>query len=273
MLREAELDRVCVVLVRARNPSNIGAVARAMHDFGFSRLRVVNPFAAPFEGARSAVDASEVLSRAMACASVAEAVADCTLVVGTTAVGERHLEHKLLRLADAAPVIRAELRGERPVTTDGAGSVAQGAPGGRVALLFGSEKTGLSNEELSHCNWLLTIPMQHYADVRHASMNLGQAVAVCLYELARNESVTNAVPNSREPADAATLERLTALLTEVLETTEYPRRHPGRSDPATVRRLVRRMGLDAQDAVIWMGILRQMLWKLGARAGNEKRPG
>jgi len=87
MLTEQERDRVCVVLVRARNPSNIGAAARAMHDFGFSRLRVVNEFAAPFEGARSAVDASEVLARAVRCASVAEAVADCTLVAGTTAVG------------------------------------------------------------------------------------------------------------------------------------------------------------------------------------------
>ncbi len=259
MLAEEELDRVCVVLVRARNPSNIGAVARAMHDFGFSRLRVVNAYPAPFQGARSAVDASEVLHRAVPCASVAEAVGDCTLVVGTTAVGERHLEHKLLRLAEAAPAIRAEL--QRASSPDD--EARDGAPGGRVALLFGSEKTGLSNEELSHCNWLVTIPMQQYADVRHASMNLGQAVAVCLYELVRSELATEMVTNSGEPADAATLERLTLLLTEVLETTEYPRRHPGRSDPATVRRLVLRMGADAQDAEIWMGILRQMLWKLG----------
>jgi tRNA/rRNA methyltransferase len=96
MLSEEELDRVCVVLVRARNPSNIGAVARAMHDFGFRRMRVVNEFPVPFEAARSAVDASAVLADAVACASVAEAVADCTLVVGTTAVGERELRHELL---------------------------------------------------------------------------------------------------------------------------------------------------------------------------------
>ena len=67
-LSEAELDRVCVVLVRARNPNNIGAVARAMHDFGFGRLRVVNEFTVPFEAARSAVDASDVLANAVACA-------------------------------------------------------------------------------------------------------------------------------------------------------------------------------------------------------------
>jgi tRNA/rRNA methyltransferase len=278
MLTEQERDRVCVVLVRARNPSNIGAVARAMHDFGFSRLRVVNEFAAPFEGARSAVDASEVLARAVRCASVAEAVADCTLVAGTTAVGERNLQHKLLELAEAAPLIRAELRRE-PAQRDQAAMVeASQADGGnnapQVALLFGSEKTGLSNEELSHCNWLLTIPMQQHADVRHASMNLGQAVAVCLYELARKPSESAADADaagsgariqSPAPADAATLERLTALLTEVLEKTGYPRRHPGQSDLATMRRLLLRMGVDAEDAVAWQGILRQVLWKLGAR--------
>ena len=89
----AEIDRVVVVLVRARNPNNIGAVARAMHDFGFRHLRVVNEYAVPFETARSAVDASEVLTGASVFGSVADAVADCTLVVGTTAVGERALQH------------------------------------------------------------------------------------------------------------------------------------------------------------------------------------
>ena len=157
-----------MVLVRARNPNNIGAVARAMHDFGFPHLRVVNEYAVPFETARSAVDASKVLAEARGCVSVAEAVADCTLVVGTTAVGERALQHPLHTLADAGDKI---------------GSVEAG--GGRVAVLFGSEKTGLSNEELSHCHWLLTIPMEEQEEIRHPSMNLGQAVAVCLYELVR----------------------------------------------------------------------------------------
>src|ERR1700744_5381296 len=89
MMNGRELDRVVVVLVRARNPNNIGAVARAMRAFGFRHLRIVNEFAVPFETARSAVDASEVLAGATAFGSVADAVADCTLVVGTPAVGER----------------------------------------------------------------------------------------------------------------------------------------------------------------------------------------
>jgi len=253
MLTEGELDRVCVVLVRARNPSNIGAVARAMHNFGFRRMRVVNEFAPPLEAAKSAVDASDVMAAAVSCASVADAVADCTLVVGTTAVGERHLHHELLPLAEAAPRMLTELGG-----------------GGRLALLFGSEKTGLSNEELSHCNWLLTVPMWEHPGVRHPSMNLGQAVAVCLYEMVREAvEATSQNPDAGRAMvaslDAAGMERITALLNEVMERTEYTRRHAANSSPEDVRRLVRRMGADAVDAPVWMGFLRQVLWKLGER--------
>jgi len=261
-----ELDRIPIVLVRARNPNNIGAAARAMHDFGLRHLRVVNDYPVPFEDARSAVDASEVLAGAVACASLAEAIADCTLVVGTTAVGERDLQHPLLPLAEAAPRILAEL---------GRSTGPNSNPG--VALLFGSEKTGLSNDELSHCNFLLTIPMQQVAGARHLSLNLGQAVAVCLYELVRGPAavppsesnpaaeahvVAAEPPVAAGPTSAADLERLTALLAETLERSGYQRRHPANSDPVQLRRLLRRMSLDASDAAVWMGVFRQLLFKL-----------
>jgi tRNA/rRNA methyltransferase len=267
MLSEDELGRVCVVLVRARNPSNIGAVARAMHDFGFGALRVVNEFAPPLEAAKSAVDASAVIANAVSYASVADAVADRTLVVGTTAVGERDVQHELLTLAEAGPRMLAELRRE-PTLADEAGK--NGAPDdGRVAVLFGSEKTGLSNDELSHCNWLLTIPMHEHEGVRHPSMNLGQAVAVCLYELVRGEvEPTSQKRDVGHPIDegavaAAQLERITGLMTEVMEKTEYTRRHAHNCSPDHVRRLVRRIGVDAVDSPVWIGFLKQVLWKLG----------
>ncbi len=270
MPTEAELDRLYVVLVRARNPNNIGAAARAMHDFGLRHLRVVNDFPVPLESARSAIDASDVLADSAAFPTLADAVADCTLVVGTTAVGERDLQHELLVLSDAAPRICAELRRGNDCSS--------GA--GRVALLFGSEKTGLSNDELSHCNWLLTVPMRQYAEVRHPSMNLGQAVAVCLYELVRDRPRPQSSARNPEgpsangpqaaadcappnPATAADLERLTELLSEVLEKTGYIRRHPANGGPAQLRRLLRRMALDAENTSVWMGILRQILWKVG----------
>ncbi len=255
VLSRQQLDRVCVVLVRARNPNNIGAVARAMHDFGFHHLRVVNDYAVPFETARSAVDASAVLAGATAFDNVAQAVADCTLVAGTTAIGERTLQHPVHALPEAATEIAAELERE-----DGAG---------RVALLFGSEKTGLSNEELSHCNWLLTIPMQQHEDIRHPSMNLGQAVAVCLYELVRQRAV-HVAPSVAARAKAAEVERLTMLLHEVLQKTEYTRHHPANSDESQIRRMALRMGLASSDVPVWMGILRQILWKVrGTGAGED----
>ena len=221
-----------------------------MHDFGFRHLRVVNEYAVPFETAKSAVDADAVIRAAAVHVRLADAIADCTLVVGTTAVGERALEHPLLALPEAAEKIRGSIAGE-----------------GRVALLFGSEKTGLSNDELSRCHWLLTIPMEQHEAVRHPSMNLGQAVAVCLYELVRGTPLGVRGVTER-PAEAAEAERLLALFREVLEKTGYTRRHPANSDEAQVRRLVLRMGLSADDVPIWMGVLRQMLWK--ARGDKEQ---
>ena len=257
-MEQRELKRVAVVLVRARNPSNIGAVARAMHDLGFSRLRVVNEYPVPFQAAKSAVDASSVLEAAEEFAELGAAVADCTLVLGTTAVGERVLEHSLEQLPDAARGVRATL------AADG---------NARVALLFGSEKTGLSNEELSHCHALLTIPMNASAG-RHLSMNLGQAAAVCLYEIAQGDAVAPEV-EAEASAQAGALERLTGLLREVLASSGYARRHPANAREANVRRLVRRMALAKGDAAVWTGLLRQVLRALAAPEikAREEREG
>ncbi|HXJ17878.1 MAG TPA: TrmJ/YjtD family RNA methyltransferase [Candidatus Polarisedimenticolia bacterium] len=241
----AELDRLRVVLVATRNPLNIGAAARAMSNFGFRRLRVVNPFPAAFREARSAVGASAVLARAEEYATVSEAVADCALVVGTTAVRHRQLQHTLRRLEDGSRLILQRLRK------------------GRVALLFGSEKFGLSNEALSHCHWLMRIPTAE----ENISMNLGQAVAVCLYELIRETKV----PRATEKADFATaaeLERITEMLLEALRESGFLSRRRVVDADQRIRRLVRRLNLPARDAVIWLGILRQILWKL--RSGERQ---
>ena len=178
-------DDLRVVLVAVRNPLNIGAAARAMSNFGFFHLRVVNPYEAAFREARSAVGASDLLARAEEYKTVAEAVADCTLVVGTTAVRHRELQHPLRRLEYGARLIRKKL-----------GS-------GKVALLFGSEKFGLSNAALSHCHWLMRIPTCE----SNISMNLGQAVAVCLYELIRDSKATREAEKVQR-ATAEELERI-----------------------------------------------------------------
>src|ERR1700678_2699566 len=166
------LDNLRVVLVATRNPLNIGAAARAMSNFGCTHLRLVNPYDPAYREARSAVGAAPVLASAEQFSTVAEAVADCPLVVGTTAAGRRELHHQLCTLEAGARIILQRLTRKR---------AARGKKA-RAALLFGSEKTGLSNEDLSHCHWLLRMPTR----AEHRSMNLGQTVAVCLYELVRD---------------------------------------------------------------------------------------
>jgi TrmH family RNA methyltransferase len=242
-LTDEERARVVVVLVRARNPNNIGAVARAMHGFGFSDLRLVNDYSVSIEKAKSAVDASDILGSARQFLSVEEAVADCTLVVGTTAVGERRQEHPLHTPAEGAPYLRFTLATSR------------------VALLFGSEKTGLSNEAMSYCHWLMTVPMHVTPGVRHASMNLGQAAAVCLYELIRQSDATP-LHQPQPTALAEDLERVTTLLADLLARVGYARRRPAAAEATAVRRMVRRLNLTQSDARRWIGILRQLLWKM-----------
>ena len=234
-----DLSRLRVVLVAPRNPLNIGAVARAMSNFGFQALRVVNPYAPSFREARSAVGASEILRKAVRYNTLAEAVEDCTLVVGTTAVRNRDLQHPVRRPEYGARLIRKRLGSSN------------------VALLFGSEKFGLSNQALSHCHWLIRIPTSD----QNISMNLGQAVAVCLYELIREAKHARAA----EPLKLATageLERITALLLEALQTSGFLDRRPVSDANDRIRRMVRRLRLPERDAVIWLGMMRQMLWKM-----------
>lgn len=233
----AEFDRLRVVLVSSRNPLNIGASARAMSNFGVLRLRVVNPFDAAFREARSAVGASAVLADAEEYKSVAEAVADCKLVVGTTAVGVRDLHHPVKRLEHAARLIRKQLAT------------------GRVAILFGSEKFGLSNKDFSHCHWLTRIPTRE----DHRSMNLGQAVAVCMYELSRDAAVAGR-SEKEELAVSSEVERFTTSLIGALKTSGYV--NPAASTDEKVRRLVRRLKMPAKDVQVWLGVLRQIMWKM-----------
>ena len=234
-----QLDRLRVVLVTPHNPLNLGAAARAMSNFGFSHLRVVNPYDVAFRTARSAVGAAKVLTDAQEFNSVAEAVADCTLVVGTTAVRHRELHHPLHRLEYGARQIRKQLASSR------------------VALLFGSEKVGLSNQDLSHCHWLMRVPA--YGD--QISMNLGQAVAVCLYELIRDG---RALRDARKEklATSGKIELVTKNLLDALQTSGYVK--PGSTAAAEekLRRLIRRQNMTAPDAELWLGMLRQILWKV-----------
>jgi tRNA/rRNA methyltransferase len=217
-------DDLRVVLVSTRNPLNIGASARAMANFGFSRLRVVNAYDVAFREARSAVGAAPLLRAAEEYSSVADAVADCRLVVGTTSVGHRELQHPLRRLEF------------------GARSIGRALAQAPVALLFGSEKFGLTNDEMSHCHWLMRIP----------------------YELSRDPKAAAAKPpKTIARAAAGETEQVTLLLLEILRKSGYVNPVTAASTEEKVRRLVRRLDIAGRDAPVLLGMLRQILWKVG----------
>lgn len=242
LLTASDSSRLIVVLVATRNPLNIGAAARAMSNFGYGNLRVVNPYQLGFREARSAVGASALLKNAQEYKSVSEAVSDCSLVVGTTAARNRKLAHKLRPLDQGVLEIRDRFQS------------------GRVALLFGSEKRGLSNEDLSYCHWLMRIPTV----AQHPSMNLGQAIAVCLYELVREANASGAAEN-QPIATAAEIDRLTAMLLDALHASGYIKTTMAVATEGKIRLLVRRLTLSTEDSRVWIGMLRQILWKWRAK--------
>jgi tRNA/rRNA methyltransferase len=244
------LDNLRVVLVRTRNPLNIGAAARAMSNFGAFHLRVVKPYEKAFREAGSAVGAAPLLAQASEHDSVDAAVRDCGLVVGTTAIGHRELQHDVHSLEVAAEKIRKRLGR------------------GRVAVLFGSEKTGLSNKDLSHCHWLLRIPTRE----QHRSMNLAQAVAVVIYELSRG-SVKIAAKNAlaSAPADMDSIDRLGGVLLEALSRSGYIHHRAGATAEEKMRRMLRRMDLSVNDAEVMLGMLRKILWKLETADAADER--
>jgi TrmH family RNA methyltransferase len=229
---------ISVVLVSTRNPLNIGAAARAMANFGLDDLRVVNPYEVAFREAVSAVGGAHVLKSARVFETVAEAVADCSLVVGTTAGRRRDLR--------------------QPIELAEAGMQRIREHAGHAALLFGSEKFGLSNEDMSYCHTLVRIP----TGPRTPSMNLGQAVAVCLYELKRSEAKKTRRLKPDLAVESGDAEQLTRMLLDVLERSGYTNRITSVSTEQKIRRWVRRTKLTKRDVPLLLGILRQILWKM-----------
>jgi tRNA/rRNA methyltransferase len=235
------------VLARPRNPLNIGAAARAMANFGFREMVVVAPYGPVWQETRSAVGAEEIVTSAHAVETLVEAIGDASVVVGTTAGSRRNLDRDLIPLPDFPAWLR-----QRQAT-------------GCVALLFGSEKTGLSNQHMSHCHALVRIPTA----VDCPSMNLGQAVAVCAYELSRAGLVpTRPLPltvHLSDTAGAQSLEHLFERAAHVLDQVGYLKPKSRRATLLKLRRLLLDLELTHHDVRILGGVLAQIEWKIGAR--------
>jgi TrmH family RNA methyltransferase len=241
MDEKAICNRVCVVLVRTRNPLNIGAAARAMINFGVMQLRLVQPFDEAWREARSAVGAAAVLGDAREFATVSEAVADCGLVLGTSAVGQRKPAQPVVALPYAMEWMQQRNETEK------------------VALLFGSEKHGLANEELSHCAAILRIPT---AAVQN-SMNLGQAVAVCLYELARGGDFEDRGRVRGPAAESSDIERVAAGLQRMLIASHYTQQAAAESALLDLRQMLQRWQLTRNDAHSLTGMLAKIEYAVG----------
>ena len=231
-----------------------------MANFGFSRLTVVAPYEPHWREARSAVGAPELLENARQTATLAEALADCTFVAGTGTRNHREPDQPLLLLPQAAPVFNAHLAKAR------------------AALLFGPEKHGLTRDDLSYCHALVEIPTHP----RQPSMNLGQAVAVCLYDLARpappfapgNEPAPSppAEPHSSS-TPAASLARLAGLIEETMIAAGYSPRAMQPANRHDLRVLLRRLSPSALDTRRMMGLFRRILYRLHHPPGRTPRPG
>ena len=190
------MSEFCVVLVRPRDPNNIGACARAMVNFGLNDLRVVEPFAPVWREATSAVGAGDLMQQAAQLSSLDEALQDCTFSLAATALRNRRVEQEVITLPHL---------NERLATL----------PTQKVALVFGNEKTGLSNEDIERCDAILNIPTV----AKQPSINLAQAVILTCYELSRR---TDFAPLRKvaAPNDQPTDQQRELFLSEVEELCE-----------------------------------------------------
>lgn len=257
-------DRIDIVLVQPRNPLNIGAAARAMANFGFSRLTVVAPYEPHWREAQSAVGATDLLQNARCVAHLSEAVADCTLVAGTGTLDYRRPEQRVVPLPEFPALAAGEL-----------------SRSGRVALVFGSEKHGLTRDDLSLCHLLVEIP----TDPRQPSMNLGQAVAVCLYELSRYSSSNVPVLHlsqtdfsSKKDADltelmarSGALDLLSEVIEETMAAVGYSPNVMQRANRLNLRNLLRRLNFTEPDARRALRLFRRILWRTGRSDSTRER--
>jgi tRNA/rRNA methyltransferase len=238
-----------IVLVRPKNSGNVGSAARAMKNMGLGDLRLVAPRRyRPAAAVAMAVHAGDVLARVRRHDSLQEAIADCAWVVGTTCRPGPY-RNRPLTPREAAPEVLA---------------VGAAHP---VALVFGPEDHGLSNEELKLCHELVTIP----SDSEYPSLNLAQAVLVCTYELFLARHPVRAP--SPTLATSEKLERMYDQLGRALLRIGFLHGSNPEHIMFTLRRVFGRARLDTREAAIWLGIGRQIEWfaEEGRAVTEEKR--
>lgn len=227
-----------IVLMETSHPGNIGAVARAMKNMGLRALHLVRPREFPHaEAVARASGADDLLEGAVVHATLSAAVADCGLVIGTSA-RQRHIPF--------VPVEPRECAQQAVVRAQAADA---------VALVFGTERTGLTNADLALCGMLVTIPTSD----EYSSLNIAMAVQIIAYELHLAARAARSLPEAAEPlATQGDMERFYAHLEAVLADTQF-RDHTGNGHlMSRVRRLFNRAQVDQNEMRILRGILTAM---------------
>jgi len=232
------LDNIRIVLVNTTHPGNIGAVARAMKNMGLRDLYLVAPKHYPHEDAVfRAANALDVLDRAVVVPSFEEAIADCGLVIGSSA-RERAIPWPLLGAREASEqALRESARH-------------------KVAVVFGREDRGLTNEELQRCQLHINIP----SNPEYSSLNVAMAVQVFAYELRMaaqaGEQPVNGMDDWDVPfANGEDVERFFAHLEETLSEMGFLKANAPKQTAARLRRMFQRTRLDAMEIQILRGIL------------------
>lgn len=243
------LSNLRVILVRPRGSGNIGSVARAMKNVGAGELAIVGKARTRSFWARAmAVHGREILADAKSYETLREAIADSTLVVGTTCRAGLYRSHSQTP-KEVAPTVVAAL-GK-----------------GKVALIFGPEDHGLSNKDLEHCQLLVTIPT--HPD--YPSLNVAQAAVICLYEL-YVAALTPANDSMVKRADAEQVERLFDIMRNSLLKIGFLDSENPEHMLLAFRRIFGRAGLEEKDVRILTGMFRQIEWyaKEGWKVVEEK---
>jgi tRNA/rRNA methyltransferase len=231
------LSNVRVIMVRPRGSGNIGSVARAMKNVGARELAIVGQARTRSFWARAmAVHGREILSAAKCNNTIREAIADCSLVVGTTCRSGLYRKHSQTPRELAPQIVAA-------------------AQTGKVALLFGPEDHGLNNRDLEHCQLLLTIPT--HPD--YPSLNVAQAAVICLYELYL-ASLTQRQDSEIKRAEAEQIERLFDIMRNSLLKIGFLDSENPEHMLLAFRRIFGRAGLEEKDVRIMTGMFRQIEW-------------
>ena len=248
---------LCVVLVETSHPGNLGAAARAMKTMGFRDLRLVRPCSFPSaEASARAAGADDLLDAARVCNSLVEAVADCVLVTGTTG-RSRSLPWPTLSPRRAAP------------------RLAAAATHGRVALVFGNERSGLDNTDLELCHHAICIP----TTAAFRSLNLAAAVQLLCYELAlvRDEAQAVAEAVERLPeaplADGREMRLFFDHLEQCLRDVHFLDPEKPRLLMRRLRRLFNRAQPDQNEMNILRGFLASVQRCLPASMGDSESGG